>query len=173
MSGNLTMGDHAILGVKSSSTDNSVITVGGAKATYLPLNGDRAMQGDLDMGGKPIINMKPFVEDDSSQETLDAQNNYVIKFGYFQDDLKMNKNDIKDIKNLEVNGNINAGDTLIVSGQSSFNSAMNISGNLDLVDYKLIRLGNGTKNTDAGNKGQLDTAVSDSESTTRTLSEKK
>ena len=57
----------------------------------------------------------------------------------------MNKNDIKDIKNLEVKGNINAGDTLIVSGQSSFNSAMNISGNLDLVDYKLVRLGNGTE----------------------------
>ena len=39
MSGNLNMGDHAILGVRSSSADNSVITVGGAKATYLPLTG--------------------------------------------------------------------------------------------------------------------------------------
>ena len=57
----------------------------------------------------------------------------------------MNKNDINDIKNLEVNGNIKARGTLIVSGQSSFNSAMNISGNLDLVDYKVIRLGDGTK----------------------------
>ena len=50
MSGNLNMGDHAILRVKSSSADNSVITVGGAKATYLPVNGDKAMQGDLNMG---------------------------------------------------------------------------------------------------------------------------
>ena len=200
MSENLNMGDHAISGVKSSSDDNSVITVGGAKATYLPLIGDRAMQGDLNMGGKPIINMKPFVEDDSSQETLDAQNNYAINFGYFhqqggdlkslinnvaaealdlkgekamQCDLKMNKNDIKDIKNLEVNGNITAGGTLIVSGQSSFNSAMNISGNLDLVEYKLIRLGDSTKNTDAVNKGQLVKAVSDSESTTRASIETK
>ena len=64
MSGNLNIDDHAILRVKSSTADNSVITVGGAKATYLPLNGDRAMQGDLNMGGQPIINMKPFVEDD-------------------------------------------------------------------------------------------------------------
>ena len=83
MTGDLKMGDHAILGVKSSSTDNSVITVGGAKATYLPLNGDRAMQGDLDMGGKPIINMKPFVEDDSSQSSLDAQKKYAINFWLF------------------------------------------------------------------------------------------
>ena len=41
------------------------------------------------------------------------------------------------------------------------------------MDYKLKRLGDGTENTDAVNKGQLDTAVSDSESTTRTLIEKK
>ena len=73
MGGNLNMGDHAILGVKSSSADNSVITVGGAKGTYLPLSGDRSMQGDLNMGGQPITNMKPFVEDDSSQTSLDAQ----------------------------------------------------------------------------------------------------
>ena len=47
MSGNLNMRDHAIFDVRSSSADNSVITVGGAKATYLPLRGDSAMQGDL------------------------------------------------------------------------------------------------------------------------------
>ena len=123
------MGDHAILDVRSSSADNSVITVGGAKVTYLPLSGDRAMQGDLNMGGQPIINMKPFVEDDSSQAALDAQKNNPINFGYshqqrgdlkvlinnvaakaldlkgenaMQGSLKMNKNDINDIKNLEV-----------------------------------------------------------------------
>ena len=73
MTGNLNMGDNATLGVRSSSADNSVITVGGAKGTYLPLSGDRSMQGDLNMGGQPITNMKPFVEDDSSQTSLDAQ----------------------------------------------------------------------------------------------------
>ena len=36
---------------------------------------------------------------------------------------------------------------------------MNISGNLDLVDYKLKRLGNCTENTDTVNKGQLDKAI--------------
>ena len=35
------------------------------------------------MGGFGIINMKPFVEDDSSQAAYDAQKNRVINFGYF------------------------------------------------------------------------------------------
>ena len=188
MGGNLDMGDNAILRVRSSSADNSVITVGGAKSTYLPLNGDRAMQGDLNMGGQPIINMKPFVEDDSSQAALDAQKNNPINFGYFhqqrgdlkvlinnvaaealdlkgenamQGDLKMNNHDINKIKNLEVNGN------------SSFDRAMTIWSDVTLMDYKLKRLGDGTENTDAVNKGQLDTAVSDSESSTRASIETK
>ena len=200
MSGNLNVGDHAILGVRSSSDDNSVITIGGAKATYLPLSGDRAKQGDLNMGGHPIINVKPFVEDDSSQAALDAQKNNPINFGYFhqqrgdlkvlinnvaaealdlkgenamQGSLKMNKNDINDIKNLEVNSNITTGGTLEVSGASSFDGAMTIWGNVTLMDYKLKRLGDGTENTDAVNKGQLDTAVSDSESSTRASIETK
>ena len=83
MTGNLDMGDNPIIGIKSSSQDNSVLTVGGAKATYLPLPGDRSMQGNLKMGGNAIKNIKPFVEDDSSQAAQNAQLNDVINFGYF------------------------------------------------------------------------------------------
>ena len=42
------------------------------------------MQGHIDMGGNPIINIKPFVEDDTSQASLDALKNHVINFDYFQ-----------------------------------------------------------------------------------------
>ena len=83
MTGNLDMGDHAIIGIRSSSVDNAALTVGGAKATYLPLLGDRSMQDNLNMGGHAIINIKPFVEDDSSGAASDAQKNEVINFGYF------------------------------------------------------------------------------------------
>ena len=38
------------------------------------------MQGNLNMGGQRIINLKPFVEIDSAQP---AQDNEVINFGYF------------------------------------------------------------------------------------------
>ena len=83
MTGNLDMGDHSIIGIRSSSADNAALTVGGAKATYFPLLGVRSMQGNLNMGGFAITNIKPFVEDDSSQATSDAQKNEVINFGYF------------------------------------------------------------------------------------------
>ena len=83
MTGSLNMGDHSITGIRSSSVDNAVLTVGGAKATYLPLSGDRSMQNNLNMDGFTIRNIKPFVEDDSSQAASDAQKNEVINFGYF------------------------------------------------------------------------------------------
>ena len=83
MTGNLDMGDHAIIGIRSSAVENAALTVGGAKATYLPLLGDRSMQDNLNMGGHAIINIKPFVEDDCSQAASDAQRNEVINFGYF------------------------------------------------------------------------------------------
>jgi len=49
MTGNLKMGDNTITGIKSSSADDATLTVGGAKSTYLPISGNRAMQGDLAM----------------------------------------------------------------------------------------------------------------------------
>ena len=86
MTGNLDMGDHAIIGIRSSAVDNAALTVGGAKATYFPLHGFRSMQGNLNMGEFAITNIKPFVEDDSSQAASDAQRNEVINFGYFKDE---------------------------------------------------------------------------------------
>ena len=97
MTGSLQMGDNAITGIRSSSADDAVLTVGGAKSTYLPLLGDRGMGGDLDMGGNSIRNIKPFVEDDSSQAAQNAQLNDVINFGYFhgqRGDLKREINDV-------------------------------------------------------------------------------
>ena len=52
----------------------------------LKLDGSKAMTGNLNMGDHAIINIKPFVEDDSSQATSDAQRNEVINFGYFKDE---------------------------------------------------------------------------------------
>ena len=78
------MGGNPIKGIRSSSKDNSALTVGSAKSTYFPISGGRAMQGRIDMDGNPIINIKPFVEDDSSQHALDALKNHVFNFDYFQ-----------------------------------------------------------------------------------------
>ena len=86
MTGDLNMGDNAIIGIRSSSADDAALTVGGAKATYLPLLGDRSMQGNLNMGGFAIRNIMPFVENYSSQAASDAQRNEVINYGYFKDE---------------------------------------------------------------------------------------
>jgi len=74
------MGDHTITGIRNSSVDNAALTVGASKSLYLPVSGIRGMQGDLNIGGFSIINLKPFVEIDSAQP---AQDNEVINFGYF------------------------------------------------------------------------------------------
>ena len=71
MSGKREIGDNPIEGIRSSSQDNSALTVGGAKATYFPLAGNHSMQRDLNMGGNAIINIKTFVEDGSSQASFD------------------------------------------------------------------------------------------------------
>ena len=103
MTGNLDMGDHTIIGIRSSSVDNAALTVGGAKATYFPLLGDRSMQGNLNMGGFAITNIKPFVEDDSSQSASDAQKNEVINFGYFHTERGELKRLINDVSSDALN----------------------------------------------------------------------
>ena len=103
MTGNLDMGDHTIIGIKSSSQDNVALTVGGAKATYFPLSGDRSMQGDLDMGGNLNINIKPFVEDDSSGAASDTQKNEAITFGYFKDQRGKLQGSIKKVSDNALN----------------------------------------------------------------------
>ena len=100
MTGNLNMGDNATLGVRSSSADNSVITVGGAKATYLPLSGDRSMQGDLNMGNNAILGVRRSSANNSVITVGGAKATYLPLNGenVTQGDLKMNNHDINKIK---------------------------------------------------------------------------
>ena len=58
LTGNLQMGDHTITGIRSSSQDNAALTVGGAKSLYLPLAGNKGMEGALNMAKNSIINLK-------------------------------------------------------------------------------------------------------------------
>ena len=58
MMGNLLIGDHIITGIRSSSQDNAALTIGGAKSLYLPLAGNKGMEGPLNMAKNAIINLK-------------------------------------------------------------------------------------------------------------------
>lgn len=62
-SGNLDMRDHTITGIRSSSQDNSAVTLGDVKAFFLPRDGGRQMSGKLNMGSNTPINVRPFVEE--------------------------------------------------------------------------------------------------------------
>ena len=142
MTGNLKMGDHAIIGIKSSSQDNSVLTIGGAKATYLPLIGDRSMQGGLNMGGNAIKNIKPFVEDDSSQAAQNAQLNDVINFGYFHTERGELTRLINDV------------------GYEALNrkNPDPMEDNIDMNNHRIKGLSDGNENDDAVNIKQLNEA---------------
>ena len=72
--------------VSKAYVDKVVSNVSGNLTTFLPLDGSKPMIGNIDMGGFTIKNVKPFVEDDSSQAASDAQRNQVINFGYFKDE---------------------------------------------------------------------------------------
>ena len=99
------MGDNTITGIRSSAVDNAALTVGGANSTYLPLPGDRGMQGNLNMGGNAIKNIKPFVEDDSSQAPSNAQITDVINFGYFHTERGELKRLINEVSSASLNRN--------------------------------------------------------------------
>ena len=58
MTGNLQMGDHTITGIRSSSGDNAALTNGGAKSLYLPLSGNKGIQGILNMSNNAIRYLK-------------------------------------------------------------------------------------------------------------------
>ena len=78
MQGNLNMGDHTITGIRSSAADNAALTVGGAKATFFPLHGNRSMQGNLNMANHSIINLKdPQPSDSSYAASVNFVNNTV------------------------------------------------------------------------------------------------
>jgi len=89
MTGNLNIGDHTITGIRSSSADNAALTVGASKSLYLPISSIWGMQGDLNLGKLfTIINIKPFVENESAKP---AQDNEVINSGYFPNQIALLK----------------------------------------------------------------------------------
>ena len=58
MTGNLQIGDHTITGIRSSSGDDAALTNGGAKSLYLPLSGNKGMEGILNMSNNAIRYLK-------------------------------------------------------------------------------------------------------------------
>ena len=102
MTGNLQMGDHTITGIRSSSRDNAALTNGGAKSLYLPLSGNKGMQGILNMSNNAIRYLKMPRNDPSSGNPPD---DCAINFKYFHDQALNRKRPQKMEADLDMNGN--------------------------------------------------------------------
>ena len=110
MTGNLQMGDHTITGIRSSSQDNAALTVDGAKSLYLPLAGNKGMEGALNMAKNSIINLKM---------PSNPPDDCAFTFKYFHDQAFNLKNPQKMEANLGMNKNniINLKDPLPSNSQ--------------------------------------------------------
>ena len=80
MTGNLQMGDHTITGIRSSSGDDAALTNGGAKSLYLPLSGNKGMEGILNMSNNAIRYLKMPPNDPISGNPPD---DCALNFKYF------------------------------------------------------------------------------------------
>ena len=108
----------------------------------LLLDGSKAMTGNLDMGGNAIKNIKPFVEDDSSQAAQNAQLNDVINFGYFHAQRGELKREINDVSYEALNRK----------------NPDPMEDNIDMNNHMIKGLSDGNENDDAVNVKQLNEA---------------
>ena len=82
MTGNLQMGDHTITGIRSSSGDDAALTNGGAKSLYLPLSGNKGMEGILNMSNNAIRYLK-MPPNDPSTCSGNPPDDCALNFKYF------------------------------------------------------------------------------------------
>ena len=111
------------------------------------------MNGNLNMGGNTIINVKHFIEDDSSQEANDAQRDQVIDFGFFKDE---RDHLVKLISDTESN--------LLPKDGSEV-----MEGDLDMDNHKIMNLKNPTAEDHAANKKYVDEMITNSEKRAKEL----
>ena len=120
MTGNLQMGDHTITGIRSSSQDNAALTNGGAKSLYLPLAGNKGMQGILNMSNNEIRYLKMPPNDPSSGNPPD---DCALNFKYFHSqrgDLERQINEVGS-KALSIDGSDPMGGNLDMSKNNIIN----------------------------------------------------
>ena len=84
-------------GANKKYVDDEIAKLPHSDTGTLKLDGSRAMTGTLDLGGQRVVNIKGFVEDDSSQAASDAQKYDVVnweKIHEIRGDLKRELNQL-------------------------------------------------------------------------------
>ena len=109
----------------------------------LKLDGSRVMTGTLDLGGQRVVNIKGFVEDDTSQATSDAQKYDVVNWGKVHEirgDLKREINAV----GYEALNRINPDP---------------MEDDIDMANHKIINTATPTDNNDVTNKRYVDDRI--------------
>ena len=152
MTGNLQMGDHTITGIRSSSGDDAALTNGGAKSLYLPLSGNKGMEGILNMSNNAIRYLKMPPNDPSSGNPPD---DCALNFKYFHS------------QRGDLERQINA----VGSEAFSKDGSDPMEGKLDMNLYDIINLPTADSNevSYAANVNYVNKTVSDNNATIRSL----
>ena len=156
MTGNLQMGDHTITGIRSSSGDDAALTNGGAKSLYLPLSGNKGMEGILNMSNNAIRYLKMPPNDPSSGNPPD---DCALNFKYFHS------------QRGDLERQINA----VGSKAFSKDGSDPMEGKLDMNVYDIINLPTADSNESsyAANVNYVNKTVSDNNATIRSLIDSK
>ena len=152
MTGNLQMGDHTITGIRSSSGDDAALTNGGAKSLYLPLSGNKGMEGILNMSNNAIRYLKMPPNDPSSGNPPD---DCALNFKYFHS------------QRGDLERQINA----VGSKAFSKDGSDPMEGKLDMHLFDIINLPTADSNeaSYAANVNYVNKTVSDNNATIRSL----
>ena len=127
-------------GANKKYVDDEIAKLPHSDNGTLKLDGSRAMTGTLDLGGQRVVNIKGFVEDDTSQATSDAQKYDVVNWGKVHEirgDLKREINQI----GYEALNRINSDP---------------MEDLIDMANHKIINTETPTNNFDVANKRYVD-----------------
>ena len=130
-------------GANKKYVDDEIAKLPHSDNGTLKLDGSRAMTGTLNLGGQRVINIKEFVEDDSSQAASDAQKYDVVNWGKIHEirgDLKREINAVEYEALNRINPNPMEDD-------------------IDMANHKIINLADPTNNQDVAHKKYVDDRI--------------
>ena len=130
-------------GANKKYVDDEIAKLPHSDDGTLKLDGSRAMTGTLNLGGQRVINIKEFVEDDSSQAASDAQKYDVVNWGKIHEirgDLKREINAVE----YEALNRINPDP---------------MEDDIDMANHKIINLVDPTNNQDVAHKKYVDDRI--------------
>ena len=130
-------------GANKKYVDDEIAKLPHSDDGTLKLDGSRAMTGTLNLGGQRVINIKEFVEDDSSQAASDAQKYDVVNWGKIHEirgDLKREINAVE----YEALNRINPDP---------------MEDDIDMANHKIINLADPTNNQDVAHKKYVDDRI--------------